>query len=599
MVNLKALQLAGGVTLDQKANKCIQPNVIVILTDDQGYGDLSCHGNPILQTPHLDQLYSDCVRLVDYHVDPMCSPTRAALMTGRYSARTGVWSTLTGRYMLHKSECTMADLFAASGYRTALFGKWHLGDNYPYRPQDRGFKSVLSFGGGVIGEIPDYWDNDYFDDTYLRNSRREAFEGYCTDIWFDEAIRFIEADGYNPFLCVISTNAPHGPLNVHDSYSQPYADAGVPHPRDKFYGMIANIDENIGKLQGRLEALGIAEQTIVVFMGDNGTSVGCGLDSRTGFVTDGYNAGMRGKKTWTYEGGHRNSCFIRWPEGGVRGGRDVTGITAHIDIVPTLAELCGISLHDSPPVDGISLASYLRGEAWDRESRQLIVHNQQLDKPVKYRNFSVLEGKWRLVVPGKGQELSGAELYDLSADPGQKSDIAGRFPDVVRHLLDVYEYWWQDVSVRFNEYGEPVVGSEEETVTLLTAHSWHGDVLFDQSHIRAAKQGNGYWTVQVDRAGTYCFELRRWPREVDAPLSAGLPARIGVPYVQDLLQGEALNITHASLEIGHIGFSKPVQQGETSACFTVSLKQGKLRLKTRLLHEEGECGAYYVYIARA
>ena len=224
-----------------------RPNVIILLTDDQDYGDLSCQGNPWLQTPEYDRLHDESVCFTDFHLDSMCAPTRAALMTGRYSARTGVWSTLRGRYIMNRDETTMAEVFADSGYVTGIFGKWNLGDSWPYRLFDRGFQESLSFGGGVVGEIPDYWDNDYFNATYVRNGKPERFEDrYCTDVWFDEAMAFIERNWDNPFFCYIPTNAPHGPFNVHDKYADPYRAMGVPEKRARFYGMLANLDENLG-----------------------------------------------------------------------------------------------------------------------------------------------------------------------------------------------------------------------------------------------------------------------------------------------------------------------------------------------------------------
>ncbi len=238
-----------------------KPNVIVIITDDQGYGDLSCHGNPWLKTPEMDRLYTDGVRLTDFHVDPTCAPTRAALMTGRYSARTGVWLTYGSRHHLRRDEVTMADVFQQHGYRTAIFGKWHLGDNYPFRPTDRGFDESLIHGGGVIGETPDYWDNNYYDDTYFRNNRPEKVKGYCTDVWFDETIRFMEANRDRPFFVYLSTNAPHGPLHVPERYRIPYAAQGA--RRAAFYGMIASIDENLGRLRTALTALRLERDTIV------------------------------------------------------------------------------------------------------------------------------------------------------------------------------------------------------------------------------------------------------------------------------------------------------------------------------------------------
>jgi arylsulfatase A-like enzyme len=183
-----------------------RPNVVLVMTDDQGYGDLACHGNSIIKTPNLDALHAQSTRLTNFHVGPTCSPTRASLMTGRYCNRTGVWHTVMGRSLLRKDEVTMADVFRAGGYKTGIFGKWHLGDNYPFRPQDRGFDEVLIHKGGGIGNTQDYWGNDYFDDTYFRNGRPERFEGYCTDVWFTEAIKFIEANKDRPFFCYLPTN---------------------------------------------------------------------------------------------------------------------------------------------------------------------------------------------------------------------------------------------------------------------------------------------------------------------------------------------------------------------------------------------------------
>ncbi|MHC4214116.1 MAG: sulfatase-like hydrolase/transferase, partial [Planctomycetota bacterium] len=264
--------LPGCSGLDMKIRaKGRGPNVVLVITDDQGYGDLSCHGNKILKTPNLDKLYSQSTRLRDFHVNPTCSPTRAALMTGRYCNRTGVWHTIMGRSLLRKDEVTMADVFRDSGYRTGIFGKWHLGDNYPFRPMDRGFDDVLVHRGGGIGNTQDYWGNDYFDDSYFRNSKPEKFEGYCTDVWFAEAMKFIEANKDRPFFCYLTTNAPHGPFRVPEKYSQPYKNKGIV---ANFYGMIANIDENFGRLEAKLKELELDDDTILIFMTDNGTAAG-------------------------------------------------------------------------------------------------------------------------------------------------------------------------------------------------------------------------------------------------------------------------------------------------------------------------------------
>ena len=573
------------------------PNAILILTDDQGYGDLGCTGNPMLNTPHLDRLYAESVRLTDYHVDAMCAPTRAALMTGRYAARTGVWSTLWGRYLLRRDEVTMADVFAASGYRTGIFGKWHLGDNYPYRPFDRGFGEALSFGGGVVGEIPDYWDNDNFTATYLRNGIPEPHSRYCTDVWFDEAIQFMEADSERPFFCYLSTNAPHGPFNVHETYSAPYLQRGIPQQRVRFYGMIANIDENIGRLRQWLVKNELAENTLLIFMGDNGTAAGTGL-TKDGFPTDGFNAGMRGKKTWIYDGGHRNACFVHWPNGGLTGGRDVDRVTAHVDVLPTLIDLCGLV----PPCvkfDGDSLTPLLRGDAGEWPARTLFVHHQHVDHPVKDKDFAVMTDNWRLVRTQMWRAPR-EELFDRQRDPEQKYDVAACHPDVVKTLRKAYRAWWADVSQHFGEYSEITIGSNRETPTTLTAHSWHGERgIYNQWHVRPGVRDNGFWAVQIERDGDYEFELRRWPAETNTPICAGLPARTGIPFVEDLLPGKMLGIKTAKLQVGDVVQEKAVDKSDTCATFQVSLKKGSTRVQTWFDDGiETPLGAYYVYVRR-
>jgi arylsulfatase A-like enzyme len=195
-----------------------KPNVILILTDDQGYGDLACHGNSFIKTPNLDKLHAGSVRFTDYHVATTCAPTRAGLMTGKNCNKVGAWHTIIGRELLRKEEVTMAEIFKKAGYVTGIFGKWHLGDNYPFRPQDRGFDEVLIHGGGGVTQTPDYWNNDYFDDTYFYNGKPQKYNGYCTDVWFSEATKFISKHKKQPFFCYLATNAPHSPFNITDKY---------------------------------------------------------------------------------------------------------------------------------------------------------------------------------------------------------------------------------------------------------------------------------------------------------------------------------------------------------------------------------------------
>jgi arylsulfatase A-like enzyme len=549
-----------------------KPSVILVMTDDQGYGDLACHGNKMIKTPHLDKLHAQSIRLADFHVCPTCAPTRAALMTGHYSIRTGIWHTIMGRSIMRRDEVTMGNVFADSGYKTGIFGKWHLGDNYPYRPQDRGFHEVLIHGGGGVGQTPDYWGNDYFDDTYFHNGKPEKFSGYCTDVWFNESMKFIESNKNRPFFCYLPTNAPHGPFNVAKKYSSLYKDNEKVFNAD-FYGMITNIDENMGRLLDKLKELEIDNNTIFIFMTDNGSSAGFGKGK-------GYNADMRGKKGTVYDGGHRVPCFIRWPAGKLNGPRDINILTAHIDLLPTLIDMCGLEQPDGVSFDGASLVPLLTESSKNWTDRTIVVDQQRIEHPQKWRNSAVMTQRWRLI--------NGQELYDMQADPSQKNNIADRHRDVVEKLRQAYERWWADVSQRFDEYSEIVLGSDKENPARLTCHDWHtgeGYPPWSQHSVLNAYGDNGFWAVEVSRAGAYEFELRRWPREVDKPITAAIP------------NGKAISATQARLKIGDIDLKQEIPSNARAVTFKTTLPAGKTRLQTWFTDDQGaSCGAYFVYV---
>ena len=305
------------------------PNVIILMTDDQGYGDFSCHGNPVLKTPALDRLHAQSVRFTDFHVAPMCTPTRGQLLSGQDALRNGATSVTAGRALLRSSLPAMGDIFSANGYATGIFGKWHVGDAWPYRPTDRGFQEAWCHHGFGMSSAVEF-DNDYFDGGCFHNGVRKRFSGYCTDFWFSGAMQWMaeQQRSNQPFLCYIPTNVPHGPAWVDDAYSSPYAGAGRKLPAP-FFGMIANLDENVAKLEAFLGKTGLRDNTLFIFMTDNGGTGGVDL----------FNAGMRGRKTQYYEGGHRVPCFVRWPNGGLGSPRDV-GVNAQTPhIRPTLIEL--------------------------------------------------------------------------------------------------------------------------------------------------------------------------------------------------------------------------------------------------------------------
>jgi arylsulfatase A-like enzyme len=557
---------------DKVNNK--RPNVVLVMTDDQGYGDLSCTGNPIVKTPNIDTLYARSVRLADFHVSPTCSPTRASLLTGRYCNATGVWHTVMGRSLLREDEVTLGDCFRASGYRTAIFGKWHLGDNYPFRPQDRGFDEVLIHGGGAIGNTPDYFGNDYFDDTYFHGDQLERCTGYCTDVWFDHAMQFMKgcAGEDRPFFCYMPTNAAHGPYRVAEKYSQLY-DSDTKRQIANFYGMITNIDENMGRLISFLKDNSLEDNTILIFMTDNGSAMRA------------FSAGMKGSKGSEYEGGHRVPCFIYWPAGGLVGPRDVNEVTAHIDILPTLLDLCDLKRPSGPAVHGASLRPLLYSGSGQWKKRAVVVDSQRMENLIKWRKCSVMQERWRLV--------NGKELYRLDTDPGQKNDIAADHPDVVERLRGEYETWWREISERGDEYVPIVLGHEAQNPTCLTSHDWHdagtGYPVFDQSQVRRAVRSNGFWAVDVARAGRYEIELRRWQREVDQPISGSIPGSFG----------QAIKAVKAKLMVGGMEQTKAVESDDKAAVFSVTLKPGPARLQSWLVEEDGQSrGAYYVYVRR-
>ena len=550
-----------------------KPNVILIMTDDQGYGDVGALGNRLIKTPAMDRLHSQSVRLADFHVAPTCAPTRAGLMTGRSCNRTGVWHTIMGRSLLRRDEVTMADAFAASGYATGFFGKWHLGDNYPFRPGDRGFGEVLRHGGGGVTQLPDYWGNDYFDDTYWHNEVPKKYTGFCTDIWFDGAIRFIEANKDRPLFAYIPTNAPHGPLNIAKKYIDMYPGKNVPNAR--FYGTITNIDENIARLDKKLQSLGLVENTIFIFMTDNGTAGGVSGNK-------GFNAGMRGKKGSEYDGGHRVPCFIRWPAGGLAGGRDVGRLTANVDLLPTLIELCGLRPLKGVQFDGTSIAPLLRDSDADWPDRVLITDSQRMEHLKKWHKSSVMTDRWRLV--------NGRELYDMTADPGQKKNVAAANPKVVARLRAEYDKWWAGVSRRGGEYCNIILGADRENPSRLTSHDWHtggGAVPWNQRAVAGGMKANGFWAVEIERDGEYEFALRRWPEVVNKPITAAIPG------------GKAISAVKARIKIADADETRPVGRNDTAATFRLKLQAGPTKLQTWFIDEKGaDRGAYYVYVKR-
>jgi arylsulfatase A-like enzyme len=569
-----------------------RPNVVLVITDDQGYGDLSCHGNEVLKTPNLDALHAESIRLVDYHVSPTCSPTRSALLTGHWTNRTGVWHTIMGRSLLRENEVTVGEAFRQGGYTTGMFGKWHLGDNYPYLPEHRGFVEVMRHGGGGVGQTPDFWDNAYFDGSYFHNGKVTPVQGFCTDVWFDYAMRFIRSQkkAGKPFFAYISTNAPHGPMHAPEEFSKPYLPQGK-HVAN-FFGMIANIDHNVGRLREFLRDEQLEQNTIFIFTTDNGTSSG-------GKV---FNAGMKGQKGSEYDGGHRVPMFIHWPAGKLTGGRDVTPITAHVDIMPTLLDLCHIPAPTGVAFDGRSIRPLLQPAADSGTARWpdriLVTDSQRVRDPIKWRKSAVMTDRWRLI--------NGSELYDIKADPGQLTNVAAEHPQVTQRLRDFYESWWAELEPTFKVDCQIYLGHPRENPTLLTSHDWitSGATPWNQQMIRRGAAGanvTGFWNVRVVEDGEYQIRLRRWPIEADEQITAGLEPGEPVPGDQAFRAhpGVSIPVVAATIKIGDQQAKKAVENDAKEVVFQLTLKKGTTRMTARFLTEDDRIlGAYYAQVEK-
>ncbi len=588
-----------------------RPNVLIIMTDDQGYPELSVHGNPVLQTPNLDILHGQSIRLSDYHVTPMCTPTRGQLLTGMDAARNGAVNVSSGRALLRPKIPTIANYFSDAGYFTGVFGKWHLGANYPFRPQDRGFEESVWYPSSSIPSVPAYWGNDYFDDVYTHNGKEQRYKGYCTDVFFSEAKRFMldSLRKKKPFLCYLATNTPHGPFipkdedrkaiaQILESPKFDHLEENIKRRLSLYLGMIRNIDWNMGKLMKFLDENNLSENTILLFQTDNGSILGPQY----------FNAGMRGKKTQIWEGGHRVPCFIRWPSGGLGKPRDIEGLTQVQDVLPTLLELCEIEIKNvnGQKFDGMSLASIIKDKKKVPEDRMLIINYSRMpgfsNYPSPYSQTqmradqsAVLWKRWRL--------LENRELYDLKSDPMQKNNIIGNHPKVVAKMRRHLYSWWDTVKHLANNPQRIIIGTKYENPTKLSATEWLDVFVDQQGQIFRGVQKSGYWLLDIAQSGEYEIELRRWPKEADGTISGTLPNG----------EGKALPITeamlyfsdHNHLDIGQKkayqfeGLTKRVTQKDKAITFTMSLKKGPVALHTWFKGQNNTMlSAYYVYVYR-
>jgi arylsulfatase A-like enzyme len=503
-----AFVVAAGLTGAAHAQPASRrPNVLLIITDDQGYGDLGLHGNERIRTPNIDRLGRESIRFDRFFVSPLCAPTRASLLTGRYSLRTGAKGVAQGRETMRAEEVTIAEALSAAGYRTGLFGKWHNGEHYPYTPNGQGFQEAFGFNLG-------HWNN-YFDTSLAHNGRKVKTKGFITDVLTDAALAFINRQRQQPFFCYLAYNAPHSPFQVPDKYFDYYKSKGLNDTLASVYGMVENMDENIGRVLARLDELKLHDDTIVIFLTDNGPN-----SAR-------FNGGMRGTKGSLHEGGSRVPFFLRWPAR-FKEARLVKPIAAHIDLFPTLVELCGVPLPKTLPQDGRSLVPLLAGKEADWPERVLFTQHQ-LPRDSSRLTGALRTAQYRLVNEGRGWEL-----FDMTNDPAQQKNIAAERPEVAQRLTEAFQQWWREVLPQTGPVHPPIpVGHRQAPWVELPVPQaeFTGGLRFSGIHPNNAwltdwtnLEATVEWELDVVRAGRYAISLQYLCPKSDA----GARARVNV-----------------------------------------------------------------------
>jgi arylsulfatase A-like enzyme len=500
-----------------------RPNLVLFMMDDLALGDLACHGNPVVRTPRLDALYEESTRLTRYCSGPVCTPARASLMTGRHHQRTKAIDTFCGRAMIDPSERTLAHLLSEAGYRTGCFGKWHLGDTYPMRPQDLGFDRTLVHRSGGLGSVGDHRENAcregeaYFDPVLINDGEPERLAGYCTDIFTESALAFLtdSAERSEPFFLYLATNAPHTPLEVPDRWIRPYRDQGVNETHARLYAMVENIDWNVGRVLDRLAHLARRADTVVLFTSDHGPCPSARDFSAPPGRQQRWNAGLRGEKGSLYQGAIRVPSFWSWP-GVIASGRDVANVTSVMDVLPTVAAAAGATLPSDRVVDGIDLLPLLKGDVdpEDWPSRTVVMQWHRGDVPVRDRNYAVIGDRFKLYRPESDAD---DELYDLDADPGEAHDVAALHPSIVDGLRTRYVEWFEEVGGDDPSRFAPPrirVGAVAERSTTLSRQDWRVDPsLADLGEIALWRTADleAEWLIEVERAGAYKVDVRLEP----------------------------------------------------------------------------------------
>ena len=556
-----------------------QPNVIMIMTDDTG-NNIGYQGNPYVTTPHIDSLATEGVSLSNFHQMPMCTASRAGLMSGQYAEHTGAWRTSLGRTMMRGDVYTIAEAFRDNGYATGHYGKWHLGDNWPMAPQDQGFNDVVGLRCGGIGQIADYWGNDYFDDTYYRNGKPEKFEGYCTDVFFNETMRFIREKKDEPFFIYLAPNITHLPLKVAEKYSKKHVDNGIDEKLAILYGMIDNLDENMGRLLACLKETGVDEKTIILMTTDDGVQ-GASISRTPNY----WNMGMRGKKGSQEEGGHRVFSYLRWIGGniGTPGVKNNTLISIQ-DVYPTMLDLCNLPMPRNVKFSGRSFKPYLTSPLNPEDDDRLIFFYYYNPKKIDQRENQtcVIWKNWRLI--------ANTQLYDISKDKMQENDVAADYPEVVKKLQAEFDAYHASGKPLIQEPVRFIIGDPRALVQELTSQDvyWTQDIsggqAFGQGDCEKLEQAHGPYKVTIARDGKYTFTLSRYPLYT------------GMTFGEGHRSAGSFHIEKVRMSIAGQTVEKAVAPEDTHARFTLDLKAGDTDLDTALVGDGYDGVAYFVTI---
>ncbi|MBO0590147.1 arylsulfatase [Cellulophaga sp. E16_2] len=489
-----------------------RPNVIIMMTDDQGYGDIGMHGNPYLKTRHIEAIAKQGIEMESFIAYPNCSASRAALLTGRYPYRTGVTAVTQVDHFMNTSEITIAEILSNNGYRTGIFGKWHLGDNNPMRPTDQGFQEALVHKGGGIGQAAGPAGNTYFDPVLEHNNVSKKYKGYCDDIFTDATLDFISAKNDKPFFAYLATNLPHFPLQVPDEKAEPYRKMGLHEDNALTYGMIDNIDGNVGRVLAKLKQLGIEDNTIVIFLSDNGPRQ---RRTKNDVYPGRWVANLRGTKTSVYDAGIRVPFFVKWPNHFKKNVKSKTMGTV-MDILPTILDIAKVPLPDALQLDGKSLLPLWKNDDADSlQGREFIVQMHYGPTPFKYMHFTVRTQTYKLVSPNDfphgilyqpkddqlKEVLSNLELYNIEEDPSERIDLAKKYPEIVEDLLAKYENWFDEVTQERDAKGiqRIYLGETATPEVNLSRFDWGGPRVISENEL-------GFWRVRTE-AGIYDISM--------------------------------------------------------------------------------------------